>query len=401
MNRLVDFARRIWISIQLSSPKVLRGLFPLLHEAKEIVRLLVKPYLPVYRLEGQGHDGPLSVVFAGREFVKPFLKERLFVEEPLERHAGRIAFWRRRELANLSADMVIVASATHVIRRLPRENVIVIPESVTLVLDVRGSWDDVLGRFRKTVRRNALRQIRKLGYAYDVSHDARDFEEFYDEMYLPTVAVRHEELPLPMDREEARQYFRRGWLFRVQREGRWVSGGVSHRDGDMLMLDIIGVRGGDMQLIEDGAMSARRYAAIEWAHHNGFQYVNFLSSGPYLSSGQFQSKRKWGTTVIVPPRLHRQVWIKIGRKSPAVARFLKDNPLIVIDHAGHLHGLVVVDDVRTVTAAMQAEWQKKYATPGLRNLLMCSIDDLVDASTTQPGAERAVPITLQAGLEKG
>jgi len=263
-----------------------RAVISRLHEAKEIARLLARPYLPIYQMRGQGQGGPLVVAYVGLEFAKPVLKSILFVEKPVEQKVGQIPFWRYDELANLSSsDIVIVEAVKHLIHRLPRQNVIVLPEFVHHILDVRGDWQDVQSRFRKTVRKNDLRRIRRYGYEYDVSHASQDFEEFYHQMYLPTMGDRHGELSSPKSISEAYQYFRHGCLFRIKRGGVWVSGGVCHLRQNVLMLDIVGVRNGDAQLIQEGAMAARYYAAIHWANQHGYKTVNLLGTDPYLKTG--------------------------------------------------------------------------------------------------------------------
>ncbi|TEU11856.1 MAG: hypothetical protein E3J21_22585, partial [Anaerolineales bacterium] len=89
MNKALKFIRDLWIKAQLEAPpSVQRAIIPLLHEAKEIARLLARPYLPIYQLQGQGQGGPLTVTYVGLEFTKPFLKSLIFVEDPVEQQVG-------------------------------------------------------------------------------------------------------------------------------------------------------------------------------------------------------------------------------------------------------------------------------------------------------------------------
>lgn len=403
MNKALGFIQNLWIAAQLSAPSpIRRTVIPRLHEAKEIVRLLARPHLPVYEIQGQGQGGPIAVTYIGLEYAKPFLMSLLFVEEPVERQVGRIPFWHPDELVDMpSSDIIIVEAAKHLIRRLPRQNAIVLPEFVRHILDVRGDWQEVQSRFHKTVRKNDLRRIRKYGYEYDVSHDSQDFEEFYHQMYLPTMEDRHGELSSPKSASEAYQYFRHGFLFRVKRGGVWVSGGVCHLQQDVLMLDMVGVRNGDAQLIREGAMAARYFAAIHWANQYGCKAVNLLGTDPYLKTGLFQHKRKWGATVSVPSHLLRQIWIKVRRVTPAVSQFLKDTPLLIVDEAGKLHGLIIVDDAQNASAATKEEWKKHYGTPGLSSLLIRSVDNLARETANAKEPDVVIPILPGSSLENG
>jgi hypothetical protein len=114
--------------------------------------------------------------------------------------------------------MVIVEGAKHVMRRLPHRNAIVLPEDVHPILDVRGDWQDVMGRIHKSARRG-FRAIDIYGYQYETSHDVRDLEPFYHDMYVPTMKNRHGALASLVSLHEAQQYFRHGMLFFVKREG--------------------------------------------------------------------------------------------------------------------------------------------------------------------------------------
>lgn len=395
---LRGFIRNLWIKARVGAPPfVQRVVIPRMHEAKEFSRLLVRPRLPVYRLEGQAHGSSLTVTYIGLAFAKSFLKSILFSEDPVEQQVGQIPFWRHDEIANSSSsDIVIVHTAEHVIGKLPRQSAIVLPHYVHHILDVRGDWQDVRLRFHRSVRRNELRLVRKYDYKYDVSHDRQDFETFYDQMYVPTMDDRHDELSTPLSMDEAYQYFRHGYLFRVTREGNWVAGGVCHPILETLSFDVMGVRDADVGLIREGAASTLYYAVSHWANQQGYEAVNFLGTGPYLENGNFQYKRKWGTTISVPPHLHRQIWIRVRRITPAVSKFLKENPLIVVDEDGKLNGLVMVDDPQSVSAATREEWEKLYATPGLSSLMVCSPRSFVGEVSTRWQPDLVIPISPDA-----
>lgn len=403
MNKALEFIRSLWIKAQLEASSFVEAtVLPRLYEAKDVALLLMRPYLPVYQLQGQGRGGSLTVAYIGLSYTKPFWTGLLFEEAPIERQVGRIPLWRYDEIANLpSDDLIIVEAVKHLIRRLPHDNAIVMPQLVEHVLNVQGDWQDVRRRLRTSVRRNELRLVRKYGYEYDVSHSSQDFEEFYRQMYLPTVQERYDELAVPVSIGEAYQYFRHGCLFRVKRDGIWVSGMVCYFQQGIVYAKMAGVRDGDERLIHEGATSTLYYAAIHWANQHGYKAVNFLVSGARLESGLFQHKRKWGTSVRVSPKLHRQIWIKVQRVTPAVSQFLKENPFVVIDEDGKLHGLIVVDDTHNVPAETRGEWEGRYITPGLSSLLVHSVSNFADSSANVSAPDLVISISPRPGLGDG
>jgi hypothetical protein len=395
MNKILEFFRDGWIEAQLKAPPFAqRNVIRPLHEAKEIARLLVGPYLPVCRLYGQGKGGPLTVSYVGWSFTKPFLLPLLFEEKPREQQGGRIPFWRCHQLADLSSsDIVIVEAPKYLIRTLPRQNAIVFSQHLDHILDVRGDWQDVRSRFRKSTRDYTLRLIRKYGYEYEISHDSQDFDEFYHQMYLPTTHDRHGEQSSPISVGEASRYFQHGCLFQVKRDGDWVSGVICHGVNRTLSFDVVGVKNANAQLIQEGATAALYFATINWANQNGYEAVNFLGSLAQLESGLFRHKRRWGTTVSVPANLHRLIWFGVRRNTPAVSQFLKDNPCVIVGEDGKLHGLIVTDEPCAVPAETRKEWEARYATPGLSSLIIRSASSFAEGSTSGDLPDLVIPLS--------
>ncbi len=398
MNKVLEFIRTWWVGAQLKAPPwVQRTLISRLHEVKEVARLLARPYLPVCHLQGQGQGGPLTVTYIGLEFAKPYYTDILFAETPLERQVGHIPFWRYRELPDLSSsDLVIVEAAKHLTRRLPRQKAIVLPESVLHILDVQGGWEDVRSRFHQSALSRELRLVRKYDYQYEISHDDGDFQTFYSDMYLPTMKSRHGALASPMPIWEAYQYFRHGLLFFVTREGRRVSGSILRVKQDVLYAIIVGVLHAYEQMMKEGASGAQYILCIRWAIQQGCKVVNFLETVPYLKSGIFQYKRKWGGAIHASSHLHRQVWVKVNHVTPAVSQFLKENPFVVVDESGKLHGLIIVDDTHTIAAETRQEWETRYATPGLSSLVIRSVRNFAAGPEDSNNSDMVISLPCSA-----
>lgn len=400
MSKSSKFIRNLWFKARLNAPPVVQQrIIPWLQETKETAQLLTKPYLPIYQLQGSTQSGPLTVAFAGREYTKEFFKSFLFTETPVEKQVGQAPFWATNKLVNWPSDIVIVEAAKYLIGKLPDQNAIVLPRVVYHTVDVRGSWEEVRSRFRKNTRKYILRLIRKYGYEYELSHNDQDFEQFYHHMYLPTMNDRHGELSIPISINEAYRYFQSGCLFRIMREGEWVSGVVCHPEQKVLITDIHGVKNADVQLANEGATSATYYAAIQWANEHGFEAVGMVGSRPYLESGAFQHKRRWGSAVSIPSDLHKRIWIKIQCITPAASHFLVKNPFVVVDKDNRLHGLIVVDDPSNVPSETKTEWEDRYATPGLDSLLVRSVRSFAQEPATIQQPELVIPIPLRSGVE--
>lgn len=379
MSKFSELGHWVWMEAQLGAPPfVERAVLRRLHEAKEIARLLAKPYLTLYQWEGQNEGGGVTVTYAGLGYAGPTIKSLLFTEDPSQEEIGRASVWRLSELVNApTSDITIVESSKYLIRKLPKENAVILPFRLQFVLDVQGEWEEVEQRFRRDARRNDMRKAQKYGYEYEISHSGTDLEMFYRDMYLPTMEKRHGELAALLPRREAYQLLRHGWLFLTKRDGVYVAGGLCHTQRGILEFKEMGVLDGDEQLMREGAVGAMNYLRIRWAHQEGFKGVNLGECWPYLS-GIFQSKRKWGAVVSIPSHEHKRIWIGIHRNTPAVSHFLKSNPCVIVDSKGELHGLIVTCDPDNVPSQSEAMWRKLYETPGLSGLLIRSTTDLME-----------------------
>ena len=374
MSKLLEWARWLWLETNLAAPPIAqKTMIPRLREAKELARLLLRPYLTVYQWRGQGQGGPLVVNYAGTGDAKSFLQSELYAEEPVEIQIDRVPFWRINELSNPSTnDITIIEANSRLIHRLPNQNTFIMPVFIEMLLDVQGDWEVVKGHFRKSVQKERQR-VKAYGYQYAISRSDLDFKKFYHDMY------RHGAEAVLMSEDEAYQYFRHGLLFLVERDGQRVSGGVCHLGQDTVRFIVIGVINGDQQLIKEGAIGALNYLRIQWANQSGYKTIDLGYQRPVMGS-LFHNKRKWGTLVKAPLDLKQQIWLKLWRNTPAVYQFMKDTQWLVMNKEHQLYGLVTTDAPETAKIEHEAEWRKNFETPGLKGMLIRSMPDFFDGT---------------------
>ena len=385
MGKRVHNIRAAWIRLQLESPAWMqRALLPRLHAAKGLARL--RPALVVQRLSGHNAGGPLRVDYAGLEH-RPGMADALFDDEPIVQSTRRIAAWRIGALAAKSdADLTVVAGSFYLVNRLPRHDALVLPLLVDMTLDVSGDWQAVRRRLHESVRRHELRLVRKYAYEYEISARDSDFEMFYRKMYAPTMRNRKGRLVALKPFVIAREYFRHSQLlYLIRRRDEVVAGLLATRRGRTVRAELMGVYDADETLIHKGALGAAFYAVVHWANQNGYAEVDFGGAVPRLSNGVFQNKRKWGAVVSPSPTLHKRIWLKAQRDTPAVRHFLRETPLITVGPDGRFHGLIAVDDPASVTEEIRRDWDVRYATPGLVDLQVRAIDDLIAGRSSGKG----------------
>lgn len=381
MNKLIKLIDWLWLEAQLASPPLIQDrIISSLHQFKDLARLLLRPYLTIYQWQGQGEGGFLTVNYAGLGYTSSFLKSILFIEEPIETIIGKWPIWRISDLTNLSTgDIIFVEADKHLVHKLPSRRSLILPFYVYLILDLRGSWEDLQKRFHQSVRSQDLRRVRKYGYEYEVSHKDRDLEMFYHDMYLPTLTAVHGKLASPISLQRTRQYFRYGVLFLVKRDGQYVSGSLCSTQNGLVDYISIGVLKADRELMREGAQGAAFYAMVHWSNQQGYEKINFGGCWPYIAEGVFRYKNKWGSAAKLLPWQNKRLWMRVQHQTPPVFEFLKNNPCVFISE-GELQVLVVIENPKCVTTEAEAKWRKEYIMPGLKDLFVCSVVDLLDYS---------------------
>ena len=374
MSKLSEWGRRFWFKVELAAPSIIqRTVVPRLYEAKDMLTLLFKPYLTIWQWQGQSEQGSLVVNYAGSGQAKAFLKDLFFKENPIEKKQGEIPIWHLSKLSELSTgDITIVEANARLIKRLSSPNAVVLPVFLSMVLNTKGDWQQVKDSLRKSVR-SELRLTRKYGYELEVSKSVQDFETFYHKMYLPTMETRHADQAAPTSRDEAFQYFKHGLLFFVVRDGQRVAGSICYIEQDIVHLILMGVVGGDQQLMREGVVGALNYLRIQWVYENNYRGIDFGWYRPFMTN-LFRNKRKWGATAVIPDNSNRQFWLKFHHNTPAVTHFMTNNVCIIIKD-GQLCGLLTIDGDDTASLEKEDLWYKQTETPGLKGLFIRSVED--------------------------
>ncbi len=385
MSKLLQWSRELWLEAQLAAPPVVqRTVMPRLHQAKEIARLVMHPYLTAFQWQGETPAGALTVSYAGLGNSSSYLKTLLFTAEPTEKAAGQLPVGSIGQQINaLDSDLVIIEASQHLTRRLPAQGAVALPFRLQHIVYLQKEWAEVWHNFRSSARKQDVRLVKKFGYEYQLSRNPADVEAFYHTMYVPTTVDRHGELASVSSLENLHRFFQHGFLLQIKRDGRPVSGAICSVHGSLVNLAMTGVLEADGQLMREGAIAAIYYFLLLWAHGAGHQTVNLGFCWPFLKDGIFQFKRKWGATAMIPPREYKHIWLKVQRDTPAVREFLRNNPCVVTNKARALHGLVFTDDPAAVPPETKTEWLQRYETPGLSEVVICSMADLLHKAKVQ------------------
>lgn len=65
--------------------------------------------------------------------------------------------------------------------------------------------------------RSALRKIRQHSLEFEITHDQRHFDDFYDNMYLPHIKLRYGDSALVVPRKRFQENFDKGELLLIKK----------------------------------------------------------------------------------------------------------------------------------------------------------------------------------------
>ena len=126
---------------------------PTLFRAKEVGGLLRHPAFSVRGFRARGETQGSAVGFGLTAIAG--LMPRLSESWPEEEALGDSPWWKLRTAARRDgAELVAVEGPRDLATVLPHRNTLILPRLLAHALDVTGSWDDIVGRFHPSIRRN-------------------------------------------------------------------------------------------------------------------------------------------------------------------------------------------------------------------------------------------------------
>ncbi|MBP7528269.1 MAG: hypothetical protein KA801_10105 [Syntrophorhabdaceae bacterium] len=256
-------------------------------------------------------------------------------------------------------------------------------KSQTLVcsfIDTSCGWEDVRKRFQHDKRQFSNKMDRKPIFTCRISKDPKDFDFFYNEMYVPHIQKRFEDLADLDSYDQMRGSFLKGFLLVVEEGKKSVAGVLCEIENDTLLARRTGVLSGNEECIKRGASSAEYYFALKFALEHGLSRVDLLRSRPFFNDGVYSTKRKWGAAVYPDRQSESWVFFFIPKYSEQTANFFAINPVIIyVDDK--MYGLVGWNNENPPSAKDEKELRKKYYSPGLVGLML-----------VQPHSERPILI---------
>ncbi|HEX2979180.1 MAG TPA: hypothetical protein VHO48_02845 [Anaerolineaceae bacterium] len=278
--------------------------------------------------------GVIGIWETGQRNTLPFFQHILFGREPFQQEpTTHFPLWNLRRRASALVEQVdlLVVEANHLMMWTPdRGDWARGPSDLRMVFDYLPgeSWESVEQRM-KGMRRK-IKKVKNCCYSYRTSHSDEDFSHFYHRYYVPMVECRFGEFGDINHEEGIRKVFQdAGELIFIQdRQGCAISGVLEYLKHGVLYSLLAGVRDGDRDLVQQGALVAMYYYSLKHGFDMGCHRHDAGVCLPYCSDGIFQHKRLWGYQPIPNAwRPHSQlVWTL--NQAPSALAWMRANPFI-------------------------------------------------------------------------
>lgn len=316
-----------------------------------------------------GSGAVLSMKYFGTlEFVRCIFP-RAFEPGKLKINEGHILISRvprRIQAVQGDTDIVIMQSSCKREAEFEEAYLFQGQSKVQQKVDISVPWEEIRRRFHGNAR-DTERKIRKYGFTYHISRSLKDFENFYNCMYVPHAKRKFGALAAVDSISWQRKRFDGGFLLVLDQRDRPVAATLCSVNGDTFIYWRMGVL--DSDLIALRGQSALYFFMIKMAKEKGLKWVDLRGSLPFLNDGVYAHKRKWGSIVLPDSGPESWVYYRILRNSESVIRFFELNPIIILTENG-LKGLVGWAGGQEISSEEKARLIQSYYSPGLHGLLL-------------------------------
>ena len=273
-------------------------------EVHETGYALLKFPVKIVLLRGTPKGGTdrdcFTFLYVGRDANLFHFKKKYFqdFETVSSRYANLLTYRRHMAAVVDDADVVFVdIGFPYHGRFLKTGDYLELPDWVFLCAPIAETWDGTVQNFRKTMRKNIRRLIRKNNYRCETETGQQAAEAFYDQYYRKFINARYSDETTMTPLTEVKIRMQNGVILKVVGDDGPVAAGVYFSMGDEFCLLASGIPEVMVENPPEAAVSALYYFSMQYAFDHGYKAVNFLGTRAFPDDGLFQFKRKWGAVV--------------------------------------------------------------------------------------------------------
>lgn len=360
-----------------------------LYPVKIILKLLgiVRPDVWIITGNETSSGRELGVIYAGLEINKNYIRMLAFGDSFREQHLGRKWLWAVHKVHDKQGHdcSLLVVETPHCSARVSaRLNYLYIPGWVTGEIDV-GKERSSIFRSRNKSLQSDIRRIQKNNLHFELTTSLLQLHDFYHNMYIPYTTRSHGDRSKIMTYGYIKAEFKKRGLFTdlmLIKEGEECIAGILLRCvKDKAKLSTLGVKDGNQDYVDHGAIGAVFYFAIQYLLDKGFTKIDLGGSRAFLKDGVLRYKRKWHQTV--SSQKGHAFLVRVLSQTPGLRGFLLNNPFIYKNAKG-IEGAVFVEGNKPLSGEDFDDIHKKFYVEGLSRLVIYRFDGAADADAPVP-----------------
>jgi hypothetical protein len=252
-----------------------------------------------------------------------------------------------------------------------------------------------LFRSRNKSLQSDLSRIRRHNLHCEATQSLSQFDDFYHNMYLPYITRAHGDRSKVMTYGYVRTEFQKRRAFTelllIKQDQEFIAGVLIHYSKRRARLLTLGVKDGNPDYIDRGAVGAAYHFAIQRLADKGHTKIDLGGSRPFLKDGVLRYKRKWHQRV--SSRKGPAFLVKVLCQTPGLRGFFANNPFAYKDAAG-LQGAVFVDGDKPLGKQDFTDIDKNLYVEGLSKLVIYRFGGAADAAAVPVPAEFADKMTV-------
>ncbi len=339
----------------------------------------LRPLRPeVWRVSGEEKNThlPLEVcLYVVTKQYKSYLIDLIFGSSFREQFLGRAWLWSAlKEVPRGSTGSSAVFAEVHQfhLKYLKLKRGVIIPAWITGEAPLE---PDPTTMRRKSVRSDA-RKIETNRLECEVTHDPKCFEDFYFNMYIPHLKKTYGHAAFVLSLEKLSYRFENGDLLLIKKQDEPIGGLLLTYEQGSPHIRHVGVRDGNRQFVQEGAIAAAYEHAFRHLREKGYTKVRLGRSRAFLRDGVLQFKKK-RSQAIVGISTHKFV-LQVLSDTDATWALLEHNPFM-FEEGDNVSGAVFVSGRTPLTAKLLGQIYDRYFHVGLSRLVVFVSSDSNEA----------------------
>jgi len=279
-----------WINSFIDRWNTLLGRF--IHIVERVYSILRKEVWLLEKVDANNLNNN-SVRFIGSTQEMHYIG-RLFFNDYTHRLIGHYWLWQvlfPSGKIDKNCSFSVIQTGWKIDRLYRSKRMFCVPTWIFGSIDLTLDTDSKLNQSRSL--KNNLRRVKNSNFEVDVSSDPLSFDEFYYKMYHPYISKRHGKTVIDISYKRLKEQFVKGSeiLFLVKDSQR-IAGQMICYKGDEVVAYELGVKDGNFQWVQQGAITALYFNTINYCKSKGFAKLSVGGSRPFISDGVLSYKLK-------------------------------------------------------------------------------------------------------------